>query len=75
MNSSSWPTIICQKGTYKYVYDIYFSTSFLHEGGINATTNWANLHQKLYIINLSAKSFQRFLQEVQEIIGEVWRSN
>lgn len=28
MNSSSWPTIICQKGTYKYVYDISFSTSF-----------------------------------------------
>lgn len=44
---------------------------FLHEEGINATTNWANLHPRLYIINLFVKSFQHFLQEVQEIVDEV----
>lgn len=57
---------------YMIILSLFF---FLHEEGINATTNWANLHQRLYIINLFVKSFQHFLQEVQEIIAEVWRSN
>lgn len=57
---------------YTIILSLFF---FLHEEGISATTNWANLHQRLYIINLFVKSFQHFLQEVQEIIAEVWRSN
>lgn len=48
---------------------------FLSEEDINATANWTNLHQRLYIVNLFVKSFQHFLQEVQEIIDEVWRNN
>lgn len=57
------------------MYMIFLSLFSLHEEGINATANWANLHQRLYIINLFVKSFQHFLQEVQEIIDEVWRIN
>lgn len=53
------------------MYMIFLSLFSLHEEGINATANWANLHQRLYIINLFVKSFQHFLQEVQEIIDEV----